>query len=108
MMQLAMPADVGEHEFPEARGPSWTAACATLLGLGAFAIAQPLFDVLAGHIPFLVAHQLDATDLVILAADPRSVSPEEISEIEIVETFSRGHSVYAADEVAHSESGRVQ
>ncbi len=47
-------------------------------------------------------------DLVILAADPRSVSPEEISEIEIVETFSRGHSVYAADEVAHSESGRVQ
>ena len=48
------------------------------------------------------------SDLVILAADPRSVSPEEISEIEIVETFSRGHSVYAVDEVANSESGRVQ
>jgi predicted amidohydrolase YtcJ len=37
-------------------------------------------------------------DLVILGADPRRVAPGDISEIEIIETFSRGRSVYAAED----------
>ena len=35
--------------------------------LSAFALAQPLFDVLARHPAFLVAHRADALDLVLLA-----------------------------------------
>ncbi len=36
-------------------------------------------------------------DLVVLAADPRSVPASEISEIEILETIARGQTVYSAD-----------
>jgi len=36
-------------------------------------------------------------DLVVLGADPRIVAPENISEIEIVETFAHGRSIYAAE-----------
>jgi len=35
-------------------------------------------------------------DLVVLAADPRTVAPEDISEVAILETFGRGQSVYRA------------
>ena len=34
-------------------------------------------------------------DLVVLSADPRAVPPEEIGELEVVETFSRGRSVHS-------------
>ena len=34
-------------------------------------------------------------DLVVLAADPRSVSSGDIGEIEILETFARGNSIYS-------------
>jgi predicted amidohydrolase YtcJ len=33
-------------------------------------------------------------DLVVLAADPRDVDPSSLADIEIVETFARGKSVF--------------
>ena len=35
-------------------------------------------------------------DLVVLGADPRRVAPKDIGEIEIIETFAHGRSIYAA------------
>ena len=35
-------------------------------------------------------------DLVVLAADPRTVPSEEISEIEILETYARGRNIHSA------------
>jgi predicted amidohydrolase YtcJ len=35
-------------------------------------------------------------DLVVLASDPRTVPPEDISEIAILETYARGRSVFSA------------
>jgi predicted amidohydrolase YtcJ len=43
-------------------------------------------------------------DLVVLGADPRHVASEEISEIEILETFSHGRSIFARDEVGDHSS----
>ena len=61
MMRPVMAEEVGADEVPERRDSSWAGAASTLLGLGAFAVAQPLFDLLASHVPFLVAHQLEPT-----------------------------------------------
>ncbi len=81
MMLPVMAEDVGADEVPERREPSWVGAAATTLGLGAFAVAQPLFDLLASHVPFLVAHQLDATDLTILASKvSRTAAPSGSEE----------------------------
>ncbi|MEE9607450.1 MAG: sulfatase-like hydrolase/transferase [Myxococcota bacterium] len=38
-----------------------------VLALGSLALAQPLFDLLGRHVEFLVAHRVDALDLVALA-----------------------------------------
>jgi predicted amidohydrolase YtcJ len=35
-------------------------------------------------------------DLVVLSADPRSVSPEEIADLEVRATFLAGRQVYAS------------
>jgi len=43
-------------------------------------------------------------DLVVLAADPRTVAPEDISEVAILETFGRGQSVYRAPAGAEAAS----
>ena len=42
-------------------------AALILLGLGAFAAAQPLLDVLASHTAFLIAHRVDRVDLLLLS-----------------------------------------
>ncbi len=44
-------------------------------------------------------------DLVILGADPRRVASDDISEIEILETFARGRSIYARQEASDHSSG---
>jgi predicted amidohydrolase YtcJ len=44
-------------------------------------------------------------DLVVLGADPRHVASEDISEIEILETFARGRSIYAREEASNHSSG---
>ena len=36
-------------------------------------------------------------DLVILEADPRTVEPDNLKDLKIIETFSRGRSVHRAD-----------
>ena len=41
-------------------------AALTLLGLSAFAVAQPLLDVLAKHTAFLIAHSIDRFDLLLI------------------------------------------
>lgn len=41
-------------------------------------------------------------DLVVLAADPRTVPSDEISEIEILETYARGRNIHSATIQAHS------
>ncbi len=41
-------------------------AALTLLGVSAFAVAQPLLDVLAKHTAFLIAHSIDRFDLLLL------------------------------------------
>lgn len=42
-------------------------------------------------------------DLVVLSANPLEMAPEELLGLEVVETFSRGRSVYRAD---HRDGGR--
>ncbi|MBW2268967.1 MAG: amidohydrolase [Deltaproteobacteria bacterium] len=45
-------------------------------------------------------------DLVVLARDPREVAADEIGEIDVLETFARGHSVFARDAEAASPAAR--
>jgi predicted amidohydrolase YtcJ len=44
-------------------------------------------------------------DLVVLGADPRRVASEDISEIEVLETFAHGRSIYSRDESSDNSSG---
>ena len=38
-------------------------------------------------------------DLVVLAADPRTIPAEDVSEVAVLETIARGRTVYMAQEV---------
>jgi hypothetical protein len=50
------------------RGATFAIRALHVAVLSAFAVSQPLFDLLARHPTFLIAHELDALDLALLAA----------------------------------------
>ena len=57
-----------EHPPATRPGPSLVETAVTLFGASTFAIAQPLFDLLSGHVEFLIAHRMGPLDLIALAA----------------------------------------
>jgi hypothetical protein len=65
----------------------------TLFGLGAFALTQPIFDLLAGNVEFLIAHRIDSLGLLIVTS-LLAVVPGTLAFL--VMAFTRWLSVAAA------------